>query len=541
VPRDKEDLNEIFAFVKGDVESLEGDAVSIEVKDSNRPDIWAVEGIARALRGYLGVGRTKEIRLAGRSNLKVVIDKRVKPIRPFISTAIVKGLQPTDEALKSWINLQEKLDQTYGRKRRRASIGFYQADLIQSPLSYTVANPDIITFAPLGSENKQSLRDIVENHPKGAEYGEIISQFETWPILVDGADNVLSLPPVINSNDLGRITTETKNILIEVTGTNAETVHNTLKIVVSTLAERGGKIYSCLEIYPYGSPRRFVSPDLSPTQAQLRLSYINTLLGTSLTLKEASRLAERAGYRVRIATGDTIQLEISCYRTDIMHSVDIIEDIAIAMDINKLKPVWPKIWTVGNFAKETDETESVGETMIGLGFQEVLTYALTSPAVVSNNVQSIDGKLVELLNPRMTTHTVVRSWLLPSLLEILSHNTHVDYPQRIFEIGPYISRGENLIHPIQESRKLAAVTIHANAGFTEIRSSFDALAQNKGRSFQIKETEHPSFLSGRCGAITSDGTEVGVIGELNPRVIKSWGLNLPAAAFEMEMSALFLT
>jgi len=541
VPRDKEDLNEIFAFVKGDVESLEGDAVSIEVKDSNRPDIWAVEGIARALRGYLGVGRTKEIRLAGRSNLKVVIDKRVKPIRPFISTAIVKGLQPTDEALKSWINLQEKLDQTYGRKRRRASIGFYQADLIQSPLSYTVANPDIITFAPLGSENKQSLRDIVENHPKGAEYGEIISQFETWPILVDGADNVLSLPPVINSNDLGRITTETKNILIEVTGTNAETVHNTLKIVVSTLAERGGKIYSCLEIYPYGSPRRFVSPDLSPTQAQLRLSYINTLLGTSLTLKEASRLAERAGYRVRIATGDTIQLEISCYRTDIMHSVDIIEDIAIAMDINKLKPAWPKIWTVGNFAKETDETESVGETMIGLGFQEVLTYALTSPAVVSNNVQSIDGKLVELLNPRMTTHTVVRSWLLPSLLEILSHNTHVDYPQRIFEIGPYISRGENLIHPIQESRKLAAVTIHANAGFTEIRSSFDALAQNKGRSFQIKETEHPSFLSGRCGAITSDGTEVGVIGELNPRVIKSWGLNLPAAAFEMEMSALSLT
>ena len=541
MPRDKEDLNEIFAFVKGDVESLEGDAVSIEVKDSNRPDIWAVEGIARALRGYLGVGRTKEIRLAGRSNLKVVIDKRVKPIRPFISTAIVKGLQPTDEALKSWINLQEKLDQTYGRKRRRASIGFYQADLIQSPLSYTVANPDIITFAPLGSENKQSLRDIVENHPKGAEYGEIISQFETWPILVDGADNVLSLPPVINSNDLGRITTETKNILIEVTGTNAETVHNTLKIVVSTLAERGGKIYSCLEIYPYGSPRRFVSPDLSPTQAQLRLSYINTVLGTSLTLKEASRLAERAGYRVRIATGDTIQLEISCYRTDIMHSVDIIEDIAIAMDINKLKPAWPKIWTVGNFAKETDETESVGETMIGLGFQEVLTYALTSPAVVSNNVQSIDGKLVELLNPRMTTHTVVRSWLLPSLLEILSHNTHVDYPQRIFEIGPYISRGENLIHPIQESRKLAAVTIHANAGFTEIRSSFDALAQNKGRSFQIKETEHPSFLSGRCGAITSDGTEVGVIGELNPRVIKSWGLNLPAAAFEMEMSALSLT
>ncbi len=540
MPRDKEGLNDIFGFVKGDVESLEGDAVSIEVKDSNRPDIWAVEGIARALRGYLGIGRAREIKVAGKSSLRVVIDKRVKPIRPFIWTAIVKGLQPTDEALKSWINLQEKLDQTYGRKRKRASIGFYHADLIQSPLSYTVANPDIITFAPLGSEKKQSLRDIVETHPKGSEYGEIISQFEAWPILVDGADNVLSLPPVINSNDLGRIATDTRNILVEVTGTSAETVHNTLKIVVSTLTERGGKIYSCLETYPYGSPRRLLSPDLSPTRASLRLSYINTLLGASLTLKEASRFAERAGYQVRRATGDTIQLDIPSYRTDIMHSVDIIEDIAIAMDINKLKPEWPRIWTVGNLAKETDETESVAEIMIGLGFQEVLTYALTSPVVVSNNTQSRDANLVELLNPRMTTHTVMRNQLLPSLLEMLSDNTHVDYPQRVFEVGPSISRGENQLHPIQETQTLAAVTIHANAGFTEIRSSFDALAENRGRSFLIKETDQPSFLSGRCGAIISDGASVGVIGELNPRIIKSWGLNLPAAAFEIEMSALSL-
>ena len=540
MPRDRDGLNEIFAFVKGDVESLEGDAVSIEVKDSNRPDIWSVEGIARALKGYLGAGRIRPITVAGRSNLNVVVDKRVKPIRPFISTAIVKGLQPTDEALKSWINLQEKLDQTYGRKRKIASIGFYQADLIQSPLSYTVANPDIITFAPLGSEEKQSLREIVSTHPKGSEYGEIISQFESWPVLVDGADNVLSLPPVINSNDLGRITTGTRNILVEVTGTNAETVHNTLKIVVSSLAERGGRIYSCLETYPYGTPRRLVSPDLTPTVTSLRLSHINKLLGTSVRLREASRFVERAGYKVQRATRDTIQLEIPCYRTDIMHSVDMMEDIAIAMDINKLKPEWPMIWTVGNLAKETDENESVAEIMIGLGFQEVLTYALTSPVVVSNNVPSSQGKLVELLNPRMTTHTVLRNWLLPSLLETTSHNTHVDYPQRIFEIGPCIGRRENETHPIQETRRLAAVTIHANAGFTEIRSSLDALAKNKGRSFQIKETEHPSFLSGRCGAIISDGREVGVIGEVNPRVIKSWGLNLPAAAFEVEMPALSL-
>src|SRR5438552_2335673 len=146
--------------------------------------------------------------------------------------------------------------------------------------------------------SKESVEPFEATWEAGAEYGEIISQFETWPILVDGADNVLSLPPVINSNDLGRITTETSDILVEVTGTNSETVHNTLKIVVSTLTERGGKIYSCFETYPYGSPRRVVSPDLSPTQTSLCLTYINRLLGTMLTLKEASRFAERAGYGI---------------------------------------------------------------------------------------------------------------------------------------------------------------------------------------------------------------------------------------------------
>ena len=530
-----EGLNEILAFVKGDVESLEGDAVSIEVKDSNRPDIWSVEGIARALRYQLGTGRTREIRVAGKSGLKVVIEKRVKPIRPFISTAIVRGLQPSEEALKGWISLQEKLDLTYGRKRKRASIGLYQADMIASPLSYSVAKPDEASFAPLGSETKLSLREIVTNHPKGTEYGDIISRFEEWPILVDGEDKILSLPPVVNSNDLGRITPSTRNILVEVTGTDTETVHSTLKIMVACLAERGGRVYSCVETYPYGSPRRVVSPNLSPTLTRLSLSRINRLLGTSLGLKDAARFAEKAGYRVQRVSGDTLHLEIPCYRIDIMHPVDVIEDIAIALDLNKLKPEWPRIWTVGDLSAETIETETLGEIMVGLGFQEVLTYVLTSTEVVSAKMQMESEKAVALLNPKMTTHTVMRNWVLPSLLEFLSRNTHVDYPQKIFEVAASIERGEDASQPVRGERKVVAVTIHAEAGFTEIRSSLDALLQNMGQSFEVKTTEHPSFLSGRCGVIVSAGRDIGIVGEVSPKVLRAWGLNLPVAAFEVNV------
>jgi phenylalanyl-tRNA synthetase beta chain len=520
------------------VESLEGDAVSIEVKDSNRPDIWSVEGIARALRLQLEIGRNRPVTVAGRSSLNVVVDKRVKPIRPFISAAIVKGLRPSEEALKGWISLQEKLDLTYGRKRKRASIGLYQADLISSPLKYTVADPDKTSFAPLGSETKASLRTIVVNHPKGSEYGDIISSFDQWPILADEEDKILSLPPVINSNDLGRITLDTGNVLVEVTGTDAETVHNTLKIMISSLAERGGKIYSCVETYSYGSPRRVVSPNLSPTLTRLSLSHVNKLLGTNLGSKDAARSAEKAGYRVLRTSGDTLHIAIPCYRTDIMHSVDIIEDIAIAQDLNKLKPEWPRIWTIGDLSEESYEKERVGEVMIGLGYEEVLTYALTSPQVVADKMQSTKQGLVMLLNPRMTTHTTMRNWLLPSLFEFLSHNTHVDYPQKIFEVGSTINRGESKTLPIKQNMKLAAVSIHAEAGFTEIRSALDALMQSTGRTFEVKQTEHPSFIPGRCGTVISDGREIGIVGEIGPRVLRAWGLNLPAAALEMDASFL---
>src|SRR5262249_44040591 len=214
---------------------------------------------------------------------RILVDKRVREVRPYIAGAIVKGVENSDNALKSWIGLQDRLDQTYGRKRKKASIGLYQADLVASPLKYTLSKPDETSFAPLGSDEKMTLAEIIEKHPKGIEYGPIISQFKEWPLLVDGDGKVLSLPPVINSNDLGRVTTDTRNVLVEVTGTSPEVVNDTLKIVVTALADRGGKIFSCAITYPYGKASTIISPDLRPRVKSLFVSYANTLLGTSLT------------------------------------------------------------------------------------------------------------------------------------------------------------------------------------------------------------------------------------------------------------------
>ncbi len=539
LPRDRDGLNQVFAYVKGDVESLDDQTgtVNVEVKDSNHPDIWSVEGIARALKGFLGKGPQRKLRIAGPSRLDVFVDKRLKTIRPYIACAIVKNLHPSEDALKSWIGLQDKMDQTYGRKRKKASIGFYQADLVTPPLRYTVSKPDASSFIPLGSSQKMSLREILTEHEKGREYGAIISSFDEWPLLVDGLGQILSLPPVINSNDLGRVTTETRNVLVEVTGTNLETVQNTLKIVVTSLSERGGRVYTCVQNYQYGPRRRIVTPDLKPTEAVVSLSYANKTLGTLLSSKTASVYLRKAGYTVKRTAGDTIKVQVPCYRLDIMHQIDILEDIAIAMDLNSLTPHWPQVWTPGGLDPATDKFEALAEVMVGLGYQEVLTYTLTDRVRLEEKMRTKPASLVELKNPKMTTYTVLRNWLLPSVLEFLSNNTHVDYPQKVFEVGSceLPERGAN--GPVTTLTKLAAATVHASAGFTEIRAALDALLGSAGIDFSVEPAKHPSFLDGRFGQVVSEGRNVGFLGEVHPEVIRSWGLSLPVATFELNIPA----
>src|SRR6266540_82428 len=360
----------MLAFVKGDVESLDeqNDSVSIEVKDSNHPDIWSIEGIARALRTHLGIAKPKAPKLSGKSGLGVTVDRRLAPVRPFIATSIVRNVRPSEKALKSWISLQEKMDLTYGRKRKRASIGFYKADLIKSPLRYSFGIPDDTAFVPLGSTEKMTLREIIEKHPKGIEYGRTISSFKDWPLLADRDGKILSLPPIINSNDLGKIGSDTRNILVEVTGTNVETVGNTLKIVVAALAERGGKIYSCTQSYADKRPKPVITPDLKSSFKDLSVSYANRLLGADFKPAEMIRAFVRAGHPARQVSKDVLRVESLCYRIDIMHQVDLVEDVAIALDINKLDPEWPRIWTLGGLAPEDRKSTRLNSSHITISY-----------------------------------------------------------------------------------------------------------------------------------------------------------------------------
>jgi len=537
LPRDLDELNGVLSYVKGVATPVEPTSVEdlmIELKDGNRPDLWNVEGIARGLRGFLGIGLS-DYGIAGNSGIVIGVDRRLRSIRPFICCSVVKGARLTDTTIRGLMQLQEKLDETYGRRRRRTSIGLYDFDLVKPPLRYGVSRPDGFSFVPLGFTEEMTLHEILDRHPKGLEYGDIIRRHAVWPLLYDSRSNVLSLPPVINSNDLGRITEETGNVLVEVTGTSYETVSNTLNIVTLSLADRGGRIYSALVKYPYGDRREVRTPSFRSGAIRTSLGEINGLLGLSLDARRVTALLRRAGFRVMGANHSSLRIEVPFYRIDIMHPVDVIEDIAIAFGVNSIEPRWPPLVTIGTISSQERFERSVRELMIGFGFQEALTYVLTNPDDLFTKMNLEVGEVVSIANPRIATYTCLRSWLLPSLMGFLSKNTHVSYPQRMFEVGYCVLPDGGQPNRARDSLKLALAIIGPGAGFTEAKSILDSLLLNLGHSNSPEEARHPSFIEGRCSKVVVEGVERGIIGEIHPRVLESFGLGEPAVALELEL------
>jgi phenylalanyl-tRNA synthetase beta chain len=538
--RDMQRVNEVLEFVKGEVKLFDekADVMSVEIKDSNRPDLWNVEGLTRALRGFLGLELGLRKYVVGKPLVEIYVDKRLKNIRPFIGCSIVKNVKLSDAVIRGFMHMQDKLDQSYGRNRQRTSIGLYDFDLIESPLQYTVAEPGEVSFVPLGYERMMSLEEILRCHPKGLEYGHVVKGHSVYPILFDAEKKVLSFPPVINSNDLGKITERTRNVLVEVTGTVDEAVLNTLTIVTLAMIDRGGKAYSAFVHYPKRE-LAVVTPDFGARTMELDCEVVNKVLGFPLTAKQIAGLLPRAGFGVEKTRGNVVTVQVPCYRVDVMHQVDLVEDVAITYGYDRVKPLWRRPPTTGCVRREQEFLDVAREVMVGLGYQEILTYTMTNVENLFLKMNCRKERIVELANPKVQTMTCLRSWLLPSLMEFLGNNLSVEYPQRIFELGKVTLLDEKSETKTVDEERLAAVTTHANASFSEIKSALDAFFINFGLEWQIKEVKHPSFIDGRVGNAIVKGTNVGFLGEINPKVLTVWKLENPAAALELDIKQIF--
>jgi phenylalanyl-tRNA synthetase beta chain len=533
-------LDEILAFIKGEVKlynQREG-TVSIEMKDTNRPDLWSVEGLSRALRGYLNQQTGLKQYAAGESICEVNVDAKLFGIRPFICCSVIKGVHLSDSVIRGIMHMQDKLDGTFGRNRQKTSIGIYNFDLIKPPIRYVAVKPSDVCFVPLGFTEPMDLDEILDHHPKGIEYGGIVRKSPLYPMLFDSDGKVLSFPPIINSNDLGKITEESRNLLVEVTGTLHKTVLNTLNLVTCALIDRGGKAYSATVHYPENSGYsecKVVTPNFQNSTVPLSVEYTNRLLGLKLSAKKIGELLSTAGLGVGKFEADSVEALVPCYRTDVMHQVDLIEDVAIAYGYNNIEPKWRELPTTGRSKADQRLIDIARDLMVGLGYQEVLNNTLTNQENLFDKMLVSRQQLVEISNPKLVTMTCLRSWLLPSIIEFLSNNKSAEFPQKIFELGKVTLLDEASETRVRDESWLSAASLHASSGFSEIKSVLDSFFGNFGVEWQIQETAHPSFIEGRVGKVLVNSGEIGFVGEISPAVLEAWKLENPVSAFEVNL------
>jgi len=526
------DLEKIQQYSKLEIVKVENsDQLNVEVKDSNRPDLLSIEGIARELNGIFG--KEKGLAQYKINNSSFVLNSENVMARPEIVCAVVKNVKLNDFAIKQLIQLQEKLCDGFGRKRKEAAAGVYDFDKIKWPIIYKSVKPDGIKFTPLDMSEELTPRQILVKNEKGREYAKLLENESEYPLLIDSANQVLSMPPVINSNHSGKVTEETKNLFIEVTGFDREKIMLALNIIIAALADRDGEIYS-VSLNKAG--KKTTSPEFKTKIKKFSLEEANKRLGLNLSAKEMITLAEKARYSAKLKK-DEIEVETPFYRPDIIHAFDVIEDIAIAYGYNNFEAEEPKIFTIGSVLPETKKANRIASLMTGLGFQELLTFNMTNKEDLFKKMNLKEENLIEIENPVSQTYSCLRNWLLPSLVNILSQNTTKQYPQRIFEIGTVVEPADNEVKS-ETVQKLAIAFSDTKVNFTDMKQIILYLMKNLDIEFEIKESNHASFIEGRQAEIIINKKSAGIFGEIHPKVLSNWGIEMPTAALELNLEVI---
>jgi len=524
----EDELNEYLLNIKCELDEIEGNNAKIEVKDFNRIDLYSITGIARELKGILNIetGIPKfEIK---DSDYDLIVDKEILNVRPYIVGAVVKNVELNEDRLKDLIQLQEKISQSFGRNRQKVAIGTHNFDLIKFPVYYKLADPET-RFIPLGFNKELSLKEILENTEAGKKYSYILNKYNKYPILIDSNNNIISFPPIINSNKIGRLDINTKNIFIDVSGTDLEKILLALNVIVLTLKDFGGEIYSINVIYP---DKKIKTPELKIIKKEMDLNKIKKYLGIEIDNNKIVEYLNRKRMNAKIENNKLI-IEYLNYRNDILSEYDIIEEILISYGYNNLKPREIKIYTKGGLSKERKIMNNVRKIMVNMGCIEIYTPILSNKDI--NNLLNEDREIIELINPVSSSYNSIRVYLLSSFLQLLSENNELKFPAKIFELNrvSYI-KNNKIIEDLDLLYIYSDYEVSVNNSLKVLKRLFKELRID----FDIRNSNHKFLIDGRQGDIFVNNENIGWIGEIDPNILEKMGIKYPLTGFEISIKEL---
>ena len=530
-PITKQDVLDNLPYLGLDLEEETDDYVKVEF-NPNRPDFSSEWGIARALNGFLGFEKGLPRYIVKGSNVVLRVDKSVDKIRPFFVGAIIRGIKLDDESIKQIMTMQDDLDNGIGRHRSKVSTGIHDIDAVEPPFEYKAVSPNF-RFVPLGYNDDKSMKQILSEIETGQIYGHIVNKFPLYPLVIDNKGNVLSFPPITNGA-ITLISTETKNLFIDITSINLKSAEDVMGVLLAVFSDMGGKIESIEVQYP---PYKKITPDLTASKMIVIPSFINRRLGTNFSLSEIVEYLKRSRLDAKIVNG-SIEVSIPRYRSDIIHPIDIVEEVMIGYNVINLTPSIHKSAFVGKLSNRLKTLDSIRDVLIGLGLIEVMNYSLISRDTIIKITGKEPNKYLKVENPKTGEHEYLRDSLIPSLLTTLSKNIHEEYPQRIFEVSTVFNRSKEP-RKIKESYVVAAVIAHAYANYTEAKSYFASfLSQYKNIICTTKPVDQPIYILGRAAEFEYKGSSIGKIGEIAPGILEAFNLRIPVSAFELNLDSI---
>jgi len=502
-----------------------------------RPDLFDVGGISRALKGFLDEETGLPNYVVEPSELSVVMDASVDSEdcqRPFIRCAVVEMPAVDDNTLVSIMKLQEALHWGVGRDRKLASIGAYDLDQIKGPIAYTTMDPVADSFEPLGRAGEPMTgKDILENHAKGIAYAKLLADHKRYPVLKDAGGNVLSMPPIINSEST-KVKKGTTRLFVDVTGISEAAVVKSLDTFVSSLVELGGTAKTVTITQVDGTT--ITSPDLSAREVEIELSEAKRWLGLPFTPKTLVESLQRMRLDAEPIdeNKERFCVRFPALRTDFKHMVDVFEDLAIGYGFKNIVPQYVGQATTGLPRSEEQKSELVSAVLLGLGYSEIMSLPMTTEELAYEKFRMpVPEHYPRISNPKLKAMTVVRSHMMTGLMEHLRENRRAPLPLRFFELDNVTILDADAETGAREERHLGIVEIGPNASYASIRSVIDALLYELGLTGTFSAIEHPSFIPGRVASVVTESELTGTIGELHPEVIVNFGLENPVAMAEL--------
>lgn len=366
------------------------------------------------------------------------------------------------------------------------AIGTHDLDTLQGPFRYSADAPGDISFSPLTSEDGRVFggRELLDfyrtdetvKHLK--PYTDIIYDSPAYPIIRDSRGTVLSLPPIINSRH-SRITLDTRNVFIECTATDRTKANIVLDTVVTMFSQHCQQPFTVepVDVVYERDGRIETTPLLSRREVSARLRDVYSIVGVELGAERVCQLCNKMqlGPSRYDAASESVVVTVPPTRSDILHAVDVIEDVAIAYGYNNVPVRVPSTLTVGGALPVNQFSDLLRDEVARAGYTEVLTHGLCSRAENFGHLRRPEGPAVSLSNPANVEYEIVRTTLLPGLLKVLNTNrvAAVRDGLRFFEISDVVLRDDASDVGARNVRRLAASCTGMTAGFEVVHGLVD--------------------------------------------------------------------